>query len=92
MVCINKGDINPENTTRIRQYCEKNGIRMVGEIPYDRTVIKAMVAEKAVVEFDAGPAATEIKKTVEKGCALSFATITLSERINHTRKIIPWRP
>jgi len=66
MVCINKGDINPENTTRIRQYCEKNGIRMVGEIPYDRTVIKAMLAGKAVVEFDAGPAATEIKKLWEK--------------------------
>lgn len=66
MVCINKSDINPENATRIRQYSQKNGIRMVGEIPYDRTVIKAMVAEKAVVEFDAGPAATEIKKLWEK--------------------------
>ena len=69
MVCINKSDINPENTTRIRQYCEKNGIRMVGEIPYDRTVIKAMVAEKAVVEFDAGPAATEIRKLWKKVAA-----------------------
>ncbi|HJX30252.1 MAG TPA: ATP-binding protein [Thermodesulfobacteriota bacterium] len=62
MVCVNKSDINPENTTRIRQYCDKNDIRMVGEIPYDRAVIQAMVAGKAVVEYDAGPAATEIKK------------------------------
>jgi len=66
MVCINKSDINLENTTRIRQYCEKNGIRMVGEIPYDPIVTKAMVAGKTVVEFDAGPAATEIKKLWKK--------------------------
>jgi MinD superfamily P-loop ATPase len=62
MVCVNKSDINPENTAVIRQYCEKNDIRMVGEIPYDRAVIKAMVAGKAVVEYDTGPAATAIKK------------------------------
>jgi len=62
MVCVNKSDINPENTAVIRQYCQENDIRMVGEIPYDRAVIKAMVAGKAVVEYDAGPAATDIKK------------------------------
>jgi MinD superfamily P-loop ATPase len=66
MVCINKSDINIENTATIRQYCEKNDIQMVGEIPYDHAVIKAMVAGKAVVEYDAGPAATEIKKMWQK--------------------------
>jgi MinD superfamily P-loop ATPase len=72
MVCVNKSDINLENTTRIRQYCDKNDLRMVGEIPYDPIVTKAMVAGKTVVEFDAGPAATEIKKLWKKVASCLF--------------------
>ena len=72
MVCVNKSDINLENTTSIRQYCDKNDLRMVGEIPYDPIVTKAMVAGKTVVEFDAGPAATEIKKLWKKVASCLF--------------------
>jgi MinD superfamily P-loop ATPase containing an inserted ferredoxin domain len=63
MVCVNKSDINPENTAVIRQYCQKNNIRMVGEIPYDPIVTKAMVAGKTVVEFDDGLISTQIRTT-----------------------------
>jgi len=66
MVCINKSDINRENAERIKIYCQKNRISVAGEIPYDPIVTKAMVAGKTVVEFDAGPAATEIKKLWKK--------------------------
>ena len=66
MVCINKSDINRENTEKIKKYCQKNRISVAGEIPYDPIVTKAMVAGKTVVEFDAGPAATEIKKLWKK--------------------------
>ena len=66
MVCINKSDINRENTEKIKKYCQKNRISLAGETPYDPIVTKAMVAGKTVVEFDAGPAATEIKKLWKK--------------------------
>ena len=63
MVCINKSDINRENTEKIKKYCQKNRISVAGEIPYDPIVTKAMVAGKTVVEFDDGSISTEIKKT-----------------------------
>lgn len=63
MVCINKSDINQENTEKIKIYCQKNRISVAGEISYDPIVTKAMVAEKSIVEFDDGSISTEIKKT-----------------------------
>ena len=34
MVCVNKCDINPENTRAIEGYCEEKGIAIAGSIPY----------------------------------------------------------
>ena len=65
MVCINKSDINRENTEKIKKYCQKNRISVAGEIPYDPIVTKAMVAEKSIVEFDDGVVAVEVKKVWE---------------------------
>lgn len=62
MVCINKADINPENAETIRSYCKQNNIEVVGELPYDPIVTKAMVAGKSIVEFDDGYISTGIKK------------------------------
>lgn len=66
MVCINKMDINRDNTDRIKNYCHQKDIEMVGGIPYDPIVTKAMVAGKSVVEFGDGLVAFEIKKIWEK--------------------------
>ena len=51
LVCINKFDINRENTEKTRRFCEKRRINVVGEIPYDSIVTEAMVAEKPVVDY-----------------------------------------
>lgn len=50
-VCINKYDINEDNTERILRFCEKNRVRVVGKVPFDQVVTEAMVAEKTVVEY-----------------------------------------
>ena len=50
IVCINKYDINRENTQRIAEFCESNSIEVAGKIPFDPLVTRAMVAGKPVVE------------------------------------------
>jgi len=50
LVCINKYDINTENTERIVEFCERSGVEVAGKISFDETVTKAMVAGKPIVE------------------------------------------
>jgi len=50
-VCINKFDINLENTDRIAAYCEKNGSKLIGKIPYEPKVVEALVNRKTVMEY-----------------------------------------
>jgi len=51
VVCINKYDINLDNTKKIEQYCRSNNIDVVGKLPYDKIVTEAMIHEKNVVEY-----------------------------------------
>lgn len=73
-VCVNKADINAENTARIREYCRQEGTPVIGEIPYDPAVTEAMVAKKTIVEYDpGGTVAKEIQRiwgTLEEALAL----------------------
>ena len=50
-VCINKFDINPENTNRIRSYCESNGSKVIGTIPYEPRVVEALVRGKTLMDY-----------------------------------------
>ncbi|WP_406659903.1 ATP-binding protein [Methanolobus sp. ZRKC3] len=50
-VCINKYDINKENTQIIQDYCIGREIEIVGLLPYDRTPVDAMLNGKTVIEF-----------------------------------------
>ena len=51
VVCINKHDINLENTKKIEEYCNKQGINLIGKLPYDTMVTKAMIHEKSIIEL-----------------------------------------
>jgi MinD superfamily P-loop ATPase len=51
MVCINKFDINLENSQKIISYCENNGSKIVGEIPYEPKVVEALVNRKTVMDY-----------------------------------------
>jgi MinD superfamily P-loop ATPase len=73
LACINKYDINLDNTKEIRVYCERHGVKVVGMIPFDSKVIDALVQRKSIVEYPCGAvtkAATEIWQEV-------------SDRLNH---------
>jgi len=61
VVCINKYDINEENSRRITAFCRQRGIEVVGNIPYDPVVTEAMVAGMPVVEFSEGKVSEAIK-------------------------------
>jgi len=51
LVCVNKYDLNEENTDKIVEFCGSNGVEVVGKIPFDQIVTEAMVAGKPVVEY-----------------------------------------
>ena len=66
MLCINKADLNPETAARIQKFATQNGIRFVGEIPFDRGVIDAMKAGQSLVQFSNGPASQAVTKIWEQ--------------------------
>jgi MinD superfamily P-loop ATPase len=51
LVCVNKYDLNEDNTHRIVEFCKSNGVKVVGKIPFDPVVTEAMVAGKPIVEY-----------------------------------------
>lgn len=51
---INKADINADMTMQIREFLASGHIDRLGELPYDETVTKAMVAGLTIVEYDTG--------------------------------------
>jgi len=51
LVCINKYDLNTENTEKIERFCAENKIEVVGRISFDPVVTEAMVFGKTVVEY-----------------------------------------
>ena len=60
LVCINKFDLNEENTRHIEDYCREKGVEVVARIPFDNVFIEALVQGKPVVEYSDGPIAREI--------------------------------
>ena len=50
-VIVNKYDINEKNTADIEKYCNENEIFILGKVPFDPTVTKAMVQGVPVVAY-----------------------------------------
>lgn len=59
-VCINKYDLNLEMTARIEKMCREERIPVLGEIPFDETVQKAINELKPVVYYPNSPAGKQI--------------------------------
>ena len=51
LVCINKYDLNEENTHLIESHCREMGIEVASKIPFDNAVTEAMVRGLPVVEY-----------------------------------------
>lgn len=67
-VVINKSDINLDMTTRLRRECEAHKVEVLGEIPYDKDVIGAIVHGETLVDFSDGPAGIAVSEVWDKLC------------------------
>jgi len=52
IVCINKYDINLENTKKIEKFCHDKVLCFAGRIPFDPEVIKAINLAQSIVDRD----------------------------------------
>jgi len=64
--CINKFDINLENSAQIEIWCEKNSIPLLGKIPFDEEVTESMVQGIPLTEYTKNSASKEMKNIWEK--------------------------
>jgi MinD superfamily P-loop ATPase len=51
LICINKYDINYDNTQSIIDFCASNDVNVAGKIPFNPIITQAMVAGTSVVEY-----------------------------------------
>lgn len=59
---INKADLSPGLTERIRAFAQEQKLPLLGEIPFDPTVTEAMVEQRSAVERGTGPAENAMKE------------------------------
>jgi len=62
IVCINKYDINEENTNKIERHCADQGVTVASKIQYDAVFTEALVHNKPVVEYSGGRVTTELER------------------------------
>ena len=61
-VCVNRYDLYEGNTKQIEEFCQEQGIELIGKIPCDLNVIYAIVYQIPVVRYAASKASQEIKE------------------------------
>jgi MinD superfamily P-loop ATPase len=62
LVCINKFDINEDNTREIEDYCASQRIDIAAKIPFDTVVNEALVRGVPVIEYSDGRVSQEIER------------------------------
>ena len=62
LVCINKYDVNEDNTRQIESYCRGQRVEVAAIIPFDNAVTEAIVHGLPVVEYTDGVVSIEIAK------------------------------
>jgi MinD superfamily P-loop ATPase len=61
LVCINKCDLNPDMTARIKEYAEGQGMKVAGAIRYDEAFTKAQIMKATVLEYTGGAVSEDVK-------------------------------
>lgn len=51
-ICINKFDINIENTKKIERFCKGRGLKFVGRIPFDSEAVRAINNGQTIIDID----------------------------------------
>lgn len=74
LVCVNKADIYPAGAEQIIAYCRENNIEVVGQIPFDESILQAMLAGEPVTSYQphapASQAILAIWQTVMKSLSM----------------------
>jgi MinD superfamily P-loop ATPase len=61
LVCVNKADINPQMSERISEKAQKQGLTVIGQLPYDDAFTKAQIMKATLIEYTGGEIAEKIK-------------------------------
>jgi len=61
LVCINKYDINEDNSRQIEAQCHQQGVEVAARIPFDNAVTEAIIRGVPVVEYSDGKVSREIE-------------------------------
>ncbi len=54
-VCINKWDLEPENSRALESLCNRYSVPLVGHLPYDESVMEAVKSGRPVIQECSGP-------------------------------------
>ena len=65
-VCINKYDLNMENSAKIEELCRESGIEVLSKIPFDKKMVESLVKGVPVVKYNASRLSGEIKYLWDK--------------------------
>ncbi len=64
MVCVNKFDLNPDQTRAIEALSREKGLTVLGRIPFDPMFTKSMVQGKIIFEYDDRSEVCEAVKSI----------------------------
>jgi len=63
---VNKYDLNVNMTEEIENFCKDNDIETLGRIPFDKSIVSAMVEGKTIIEYKDGKPKNDIIRIWEK--------------------------
>ena len=63
MVCVNKFDLNPEQTEAIERVAREKNMLVLGRVPFDPIFTKSMIQAQTIFEYNRE---SETSKTVQK--------------------------
>ena len=61
LVCLNKADLSPQQAKLVERFCADEGIELLGWIPFDPAVTRAMVQGRPITADESGPAAEALR-------------------------------
>lgn len=83
MVCINKYDLNIDQTEQIEAYANEHDIALAGRISFDPIFTKAMIEAQTIFEYDnESPASKEVRQVWETITSLPAFAAPVLNNIN----------
>lgn len=61
-VVINKYDLSKTQTAAIESYCQKHRLVLLGRLPHDEAMVRAMIQGKAITEYQTDGIASDVRE------------------------------